>query len=492
MKPTITRRPWESVASANGQVMLLFLLLAAGTALIFMTVDRDPFSTVLVLGLVSSVGLWLCWKAERGLRDTRLRVLGYFWLIKLGMTLFLLYVGWIPELDPWSSDAWGYDPQRYYVQAQELIEAGWSPDFLSLNYIGILYYYGALMYILGRNPVIPALANALVTLLATLYLVKTSYEIKPDRSPHDWTLAYALLLPELLWFDVMTSRETLLAALLLCVMLTIGRYFAKTAPLSIPRVVMVSGLCLLAITAFRPVMIVPVFASLVLMVVLVGAKSGPQLVGGSMLVLAVAGLLVVAPLATVYLGGYEFDWYEVARARSFSSENFAGSSDVNWSDRSIGMLLLPEGPLQAMLFLPLRMILYLVAPLPNVMIEPTDLLAGSWWAWQKLLLLLSAILNVLAIPYAAASLTDTVKKRTTQPGRLVFHVPYWITFASIAGGNLIIHERYRVMATLLMWGCAWLGARTCRTGLTRSYKLFWYGGLVLGMLLYVGYKGRVL
>lgn len=479
----------RSLTLPVGQVIFLLFVIGLGGLLILTTIAHASFSAVLLLSVVSVMGLVLCRKTQVRLKDPSLKILGYFWLIKLGVTLFLLYVGWIPQLDPDSSTAWGYDPQRYYIQAQELIENNWSPDLVSLNYVGILYYYGAIFYVLGHNPVIPALINAFVTLMASLYLVKVGYEIKSHREPRDWTLAFALLLPEVLWFDVMTSRETLVAALLLVATLTTGRYLARTAPLSLSTVLIASGLSVLAIAAVRTSMVLPVFASIALMVLLVTPQRGSRVVQRAVLALAAAVILIVGPVIAGYLGGYEFDVGNAIQLATSASENIALSADMEWSENSIGILLMPEGLLQSILFLPPRMVLYLVAPLPKILVPVSDLLAGSWAAWQNLFTLLSSVINVLAIPYALASFIQSIRSRKEIAAPLVFHISYWITFMAIAGGNLVIHERYRVMATLLLWGCAWLGARTCPKRLIVRTSMLWYGLLTLGALFYLGYKG---
>lgn len=471
-----------------GQVALLFLLLGVASALILATIQQAPFSTFFLFGFVAVGGLALCRDTQAKLNDPSLKVLGYFWLIKLGITLFLLYVGWMPQLDP-SSVSWGYDPQRYYIQAKELIDNHWSPDFLNLNYVGILYYYGAIFYVLGHNPVIPALVNAFVTLMASLYLVKVGYEIKGQRGPRDWTLAFALLLPELLWFDVMTARETLVAALLLFAMLSAGRYLARTAPLSLSKVLAIAGFSVLAIAAVRTSMVLPVFASIALMILLVKPQRGLRVVQRAILAVAAAVILIVLPGMAGYLGGYGFDVVNAIQHVISAKENIALTADMDWSDNSIGMLLMPEGWLQSILFLPPRMVLYLVSPLPNIWVSVSDLLAGSWEAWQKLFALLSSVINVLAFPYVLASFAQSIKRRKENAAPLVFHISYWVTFVAIAGGNLIIQDRYRVMATLLLWGCAWLGSRTCSKRLIVRTSLLWYGLLTLGALFYISYKG---
>ena len=148
----------------------------------------------------------------------------------------------------------------------------------------------------------------------------------------------------------------------------------------------------------------------------------------------------------------------------------------------------PEGILQSLLFLPPRMVLYLVAPLPYISVSMTDMWEGSWQAWQKLFTILSSLVNVIAMPYVLASLIQSIKNRKQNSAPLIFNISFWLTFIAIAGGNLILHERYRVMSTILFFGCAWLGARTCSYRLISQTKLSWYGFLFGSAVFFIIYK----
>lgn len=468
----------------TGQVALLFLLLGVGSALILTTVQQATFSSVFLLGFVSVAGLVLCRNTQVRLNDPSLKMLGYFWLIKLGLTLFLLYVSWIPLL---ATDT-GYDPVRYYFQAQDLIDNNWSADLINLNYAGILYYYGAIFYVLGHNPAIPALINAFVTLIASLYLVQVGYEIKGQKAPGDWTLAFALLLPEVLWFDVMTARETLAAALLLFALLTAGRYFAKVAPVSLAKVLIVVGLSSLVIAAVRTSMLLPLFASILLMVLLVRPYRESQVIQKIFIVSAAAAALTIGQMVNEYVGGNAVDIGETLRVAASAKDNVALMGGMEFTENSISLLFMPEGLLQAILYLPPRMVLYVIAPLPNVFGPIGALLAGDFTQWQSLFTILSSVVNLFTFPYALAGFIHAIKIRQGNAAPLVFHISYWCTFIAIAGGNLIVHERYRVMATLLLWGCAWLGARTCPKYLIVRTSMFWYGLLTLGAIPYLVYK----
>jgi len=468
---------------------MLLLTLSICVSLILTSDIQASLNTVLLLAFTTVTGLLLCQATRVKLNDPSLGILGYLWLLKVLVTFFLLYISWKPEIDATVSYALEYDPLRYYFQAQELVENHWVADFVSLTYVGVLYYYGCIFYVFGHNPVIPALANTLLTLVATLFLIKVCYEIKGQVWPRDWTLSFALFLPDLLWFDALTSRETPMAAYLLLAMLGAGRYIAQTAPVSLPRTLVVVGLSVAAIAALRTSMMAPVFGSIVLMMFLIRPQTKSWGLQRLVLISCAALALVIGPILNTEAGGYEFGYGRALQTATSGGENIAVTqADVVWNERSIGMLLVPEGMLQSILFLPPRMVLYLVAPLPRVLVTFNGLVSGKWGDWQTLCTILGSLINVLAIPYAIGSLLRSVKTRRANAAPLMLHVAYWPTFVAIAGGNIILHERYRTMATLLLWGCAWHGARTCSKQLILKTSAFWYGLLTLGAVFYLIYK----
>lgn len=473
-------------SSLFGHAAFAVVVLGIGVVLLLWTVRVGLLNTVLVYVLVTLIGLRLCRVTQLKLADPRLYRLRYFWLIKLGVTLGLLYVGWIPELDPGSSASWGYDPQRYFWAANDLVEAGWNPT-VSLNYQGIVFYYGALFYLFGHNPVLPALMNAFVTLLGTLYLIRVAYELKGERGPRDWTFAYVLLVPEVLWYDVMTSRETLAGVLVLVSSLAFARWVARSDGVSFVSTSSLFALGLVALAAVRASVVIGVMAYVAVMLFFLSTK---KLATGIRLTVpfVVVGVLVLAVTASIqeFLGGYEFDYLKVLGRLVEPEESL--SSEWEWSDKSVGLLLVPESIWQAVLFAPLRAVMYLVAPLPGVTISAEALAAGNWRAWQYLLSSLTSLLNLLALPYAMAGFELAYRQRRLRVGPLAVHVAFWIMLMTIAGANVIIHERYRVMVTLLLFASAWYGYASCTKAQVRRFGFAWFGFLGLSAISYMVYK----
>jgi hypothetical protein len=239
------------------QTVGLGTVIIAASATIMLTVTDAASMAVAVLVGVALLGLYVCRRIRLAMDDAGLDCLGTLWLIKIALTLALLYAGWIPELHDQNSTAWGYDPQRYYVQAYEFAMDGWSPELLAINYLGVLYYYGALFVTFGHNPVVPAVLNAFLTLIATLFLIHSSQDVVPGKVQGRWVLGLAMLLPEVLWFDALTSREGPLAALIVMTLIAWGRLVLRTTSISAAALIAMTVLGMIAITGIRTSMLPP-------------------------------------------------------------------------------------------------------------------------------------------------------------------------------------------------------------------------------------------
>jgi hypothetical protein len=474
----------RSLSITGLEALLLPALLAFGFTLIVASVDTGLFNTLFLLLFVALAGVWACNKTWRSIADPKLRLLGTFWLIKLAVTLVLLYLGWIPQLDPGSA-AWGYDPQRYYQESYELILNDWSPT-ANLNYQGILYYYAAFFYVFGHNPVVPAIVNAFATLLASLFLIRYAYAFAPIRTVKDWRIAGLLLIPEVLWFDVMTSRETLMAILIIVAVLVAGKYMVGENRSKFFNTLVLFSIATVGILFTRTTMIISVVGSIAAMVVLLQSRSkmGP-IVKVIVLGLAIASL-AAGPLIQQVTGGYDVNYLNTLDSVTSFENNIA--SEMEWTEDSVGLLLAPNSTWQAVAFLPPRMVLYLAAPLPKIEVRISDLLAGSWEAWQLLMTLPTSVLMLLGFPYVLAGSAKAWHDRRKCPSVAIIPIAFWVTFAAVAGGNFIIHERYRVMFTLLFFACVWLGHTQCRPVVVHRWALLWFAMLGVGALAYLVYK----
>jgi hypothetical protein len=159
-----------------------------------------------------------------------------------------------------------------------------------------------------------------------------------------------------------------------------------------------------------------------------------------------------------------------------------------WSDNSIGLLIAPNNGWQAVLYLPPRMLLYLAAPLPNVAVSVTELISGNWSEWQNLMSMATSAIMLTGLPFVLAGSAQALRFRQIQPAPLVLHITFWIAFIAVAGGNIIIHERYRVMFTLLLFACMWFGYTRCSRHEVNRWALLWFMILIAAATFYLGYK----
>ncbi|NOG82939.1 MAG: hypothetical protein HND49_03855 [Planctomycetes bacterium] len=467
------------------RTILLQLLLWLGVYWLGSTVHIAVLNTLAIFILVTISGLWLCHRTRVSLKDPRISLLGTFWLFKIAITIFLLYAGWIPELDEAISVSWGYDPQRYFRDAWKLIENGWNP-VVGSNYQGIIYYFAGIFYLFGHNPVIPALINAFVTLLGTRFLIRCAYTFSAERTGKDWTIACLLLVPEVLWYDVMTSRETLMLVLILIAALSAGKYMVGICRASLSGTLLLSGAAFAAILMVRTSMVIPLVVSITAMALILKSHRtlGPVL---KVLLIAMGvGALLAGPLIQQFTGGYNIDYFATLNRIQSVEANVAAHDE--WSENSIGLLLVPSSAWQSIVFLLPRMLLYLATPLPNIYISLTELISGSWSAWQRLMVIPTSAMMLLGFPFVLAGTAQAWRNRKRFPAPLIIPITFWVTFASVAGGNLIVHGRYRLMFTLLLFACMWQGYTCCRTREVRRWTLRWIVLLAMCALFYLVYK----
>lgn len=442
-------------------------VLAAIAVVLTPRIDHGFAATLVLLFAIVAIGLCAVHLTARRTKDPRVAWLGDLFLAKLVVAMFVLFQGWTPQLDR-LSESFGYDPQRYYFDAQDWVAAGYALDAIpGLNYTGIVVYYGAVFTAFGHNPVAPALTNLLLSLLTALLVVRTAHWVTVGEPRALWLVGAFIVLPEILWYDVLTSREIPAMALVTTVTLVGTRPLVGAAATGAATAwaVMVAAVALLTLGITRTAMVIPAAVSIGLF-----ALRGPvwKRHGGKTLALAAAGLVgaVAAPVISQRLGSTTFG-YDAA-LRAILDQKAMALVTYQWTDRSFGQFLIPDTAIGAVLLAPARVLLYLVAPWPAGLVSAADLADGYWDAWQRLAAGTSAIVYVALFPCALASAATLLRDRRWARG-LVFHVPMWVSLIAVAAGNIVISERYRVMVVPLLWACIWLGFASPPRMLRRAY-----------------------
>lgn len=471
------------VPHAHVQVALAWLCIAVLGAWTMWRVEEGRLRTVLLLAVVVFGGLWMIGRLRKELDDPRIQRIGYIYLAKFPLVFFVLYAGWVPELLPSSAEV-GYDAQRFYFQAMNLADHGFDMRGLhSLNYAGILFYFGILFSIFGHNPVVPALVNMLTTLIAIAWLVRVGHLLRTAHGyPPVWWLGAALLVPELVWFDALSSRESIAMTLLVISALTAATFLLAPGRHIRARLWLLPGGMLL-LGLIRTSLLLPALCTLLMYFLTFKLSVRRRLAFGILAGVAI-GVFVLAPLVGERLGSYKFEVSALYSLATSRDEKYL--ADMKFTDRSLTMLIIPDTPLEAVAFAPIRMMFYVVAPLPTIRVDLASLIAGYWDAWQSGLSLLSALFYLSCFPLAIASLIWSIRQRDERRA-LAIHVPAWATFLAISAGNVIVHERYRIIAIPFLCGAIWLGLST---PMQLRFKVYaaWGGLWFSALAFYVGYK----
>ena len=126
-------------------------------------------------------------------------------LISFIVSLLFLKFCWSPFLMP-HSDQWGFDPQRYYLYAIQIVDQGYYVGWVGSGFNGVVYFYAILFRVFGYHPLIPLYLNSLLALVSSLMLFRIFENVK-NLKPHYFALL--LLIPELVYYNIMMSKDTL-------------------------------------------------------------------------------------------------------------------------------------------------------------------------------------------------------------------------------------------------------------------------------------------
>ena len=467
----------------NSYLSLVLLTVILGVLILGLN-DSVSFNTVVLFILITIVGFFISLNCVKKL-DSQLNLLPIFWLIKIIITYVLLTNGWINDLNENTNPNWGYDPQRYYSQAKELIDNNWI--FLGgLNYLGILYFYGLIFFLFGHNPFAPALINCLFSLSAIILLLRFIYSIIPEKNTGNWKFVFLLLIPELLWFDIMTSRESFVQFLIIFAIVYFARLqvvkFSKRVRLFYVFQIIIS---LLILAFIRTSMLIPVLMVYILFAFyfINSKKYISQLFKfGIIIVFVILSFNYINDLAGLSSFNLENSVNEISK-----SDNNIANNGIEYGSNSISQLLFPANWFQAIIFVPFRIVLYIISPLPSINISLIGLINGDSFSYQNLMVIPSSIINILFFPSILALTVNSLRGKSNNVFLLIL-IPFWVVFISIAGGNLIIHERYRLMCSIYFMASGIISNNYTPISLLNKYKIAWYSALCFFSVFYVIYK----
>ncbi len=418
-------------------------------------------------------GAYLIRKASLVLSDNRILYIGVAFHLKVALTLGALYGNWLPALrDPFATT--GYDAQRYYFYAKAFYDADFDRAALpGINHAGIVYYFAVLFLAFGANPLVPALINSLTTLAAVVLVTFACYRLSPaKRDTRKWRIGLMMLVPEIVWYDALTSREsavlfsTVLAVVPLSIMTMTKQGQSKRAWLA-------AGLGLAMTGILRPPLLLPIVLSWAIILVATSISVSFRLAVALLVIIGAASVGVVPQISSVL--GSQGSPIEIAQV-------IQGERVVDtWTDTSVGRLLVPTSVATAILYTPLKVMAYLIAPFPSILssFEPVS------YYWQTLAHAASSLFYVLFLcPYLmAAHNSNLVSGRD----RLILGLLLATFGVAIAMGLPIIHERYRIVCLPYLFMYAFLGLWAPRRTI-QTTSIISYGALISAIVLYSMFK----
>ena len=459
------------------------LTVLVGYLIFFSSKIDGLLRTLGLLITVSLAGVYLLEKQIIVLKDRRLGYLSYLFLLKLIILICIINFAWAPALKEITVSS-GFDPGRYYHQAYELMRAGFdlksSHLNFSINYSGIIFYYGVIFYLFGHNPFAPLLINCFVTLLATIMLLKVGYRIKPFMRHTDWTLGLVMFIPEIVWYDGITSREAICMSLLCFLILpAVALYKQKYLLVSRWKLFACSFAAFISLLCIRPQLVaIGGIAILLLFCVLGRFQSKKKLAILLCIVFMLFTAFFITPKLAPAIGGYDFSWSEAISRRFMESE---GSQKLlskhagDWSRNSIGKRLIPKDRLEVALFAPARVAGYIVAPFPRIIhwFNYRELIQGNHRHWKGFVTACSSVVYIFLFPLALAATIDfLVLKKNRDWGILV--VSWWIIHCIVSVSVLIIHMRYRIMFLPFLCASIWIGRYSSKKLKKNMFVVFYF------------------
>lgn len=346
-------------------------------------------------------------------------------LASYDISLILLYLMWTPWLSP-DSGSWGFDPQRYYAYAIEVIQTGEISIYL--NGLGVVYFYALVMAILGIDPLVPLFVNSLLTYYAVLLVVRFLGHKNTNFYRFGWLL---ILIPELIYFNLMPSRDILCASFMtICVIKILE-------PGLHHRLIGFAAFSLLFI--IRPTMSLPLVICF-----LINSSFSKR---GKMASFFYLGIILALMVWLSSLEGVTSTDNDTKISDRVQNVTQTSNSDEHQEDdNSTVSFLTPHNSFQFVVFGIIRSFAYVVIP-PGVIMSPVSSLSVLGKGQAPGLPNLSTLLFFLSLPLVF----KFIRHKEYGSDDMMFIFIAVVTYFFVVGvfNPRIIHIRYRVVYEIL-------------------------------------------
>lgn len=257
----------------------------------------------------------------------------------------LLYLGlhWVSYMiENYAVEA--FDPIRYYYGINTLVRNGETSAWM--NYYGVVYFYAFFMRFLGVNPSVPLYVNVLMTLYATLQL--THFFYKPERVRLLRYMPLLMLIPEVICYNALSSREIICMTTLTVAIVKFGIVVKQFNIAD----------CTVGVAAlFLLIFVRPPFGFIAMLCMGVYMLFvSKRKVMSAVMCVAMVGVMAFAQKVSGEIGDNE----EVAEHQLDMSRTVEESDATEYSNNSVSKMLLPHNSVEFVVFGIIRSFAYVV------------------------------------------------------------------------------------------------------------------------------------
>lgn len=359
-----------------------------------------------------------------------------FFLIGYSISLAILAFNWTPYL-PINSSQWGFDPQRYYHYAGEILNTGYTET--SLLYFGVVYFYYIAFKLFGYDPIVPLFINEILTLYSVLILSKF---VSNDKKILKY-FVFLLVIPEVIYFNVMSSREILcMAGTTIFTVKYLQLFNNKEKGSLLDYGILLSSFFLVAI--IRTLMVIGL---IFLVVIVTMKKSRRKIKSSAFLMVALLIVTVIALRLSTEMGSFNTSENMLSNVSRMLSGSQEETDWVIYSQGSFSKLLIPHNNIEFLVFGFIRSFAYLIID-PRFIYDPIALfyLNGAQppiYTNLTTLIMFCSLVYIYNFIKRFKGLDFTMK---------YLFITFIIYFFLVGMGNpTMIHIRYRVVYDLLFF-----------------------------------------
>jgi hypothetical protein len=387
------------------------------------------------------------------------------------IALFFYFFTWEPTLSQFYNEyEWfeAFDPIRIYIYSRELAANDFNTLDILWDFSGVFYIYGVLMALGNSDPLLIIFFHYLCLLVAVAHFARTLNNLAlVNKKSLILFFFLSFLLPEVIYFMNLPSKDTLLIFLLTFYFSYLLRYFFLKR--NFHNLIFIILIAIVASTLRGLLIPVTIICFLCFKYTADGFSMK------KLIPLVVLGLLVFTLLLSA--GLLDFIGSYINEKLSFTE---------GYEEGSLGKLFVTDSLLLSLIFIPVKVLFYILGPLADIPLIPSLPIHDNNFG-MILMHTLTTIIYMFTFPMACVQIIESYRTRKTNRPSWAMSLSFLFLYILISNGTPIIHVRYRVMASIIMCAMIVIGRFSNRRLLGLAYIL-WTLVILIGIIVYLLYK----